>query len=187
MQLGRREQGKATESKGKGRCRQVWVSETLRLETQLVERCRQSLLQLVCPTVQHLARLCCAASVAAGDPVGSAAAHRLHELSGTFPGRMFCPIDHYIAGAEKELLLQATDFCLLPSRFEPCECVGSVGVVGICHMPIGTGQHHVNIDRCGAVVHDGPGGTGRYQSCSRLALHSRLCKTWHLEAHWHHY
>ena len=36
---------------------------------------------------------------------------------------MYCPVDHYVAGEEKELLLQATDFCLLPSRFEPCGLV----------------------------------------------------------------
>jgi len=59
----------------------------------------------------------------AGDPVGSAAAQRLFELSASYPERMYCPVDHYVAGPEKELLLQATDFCLLPSRFEPCGLV----------------------------------------------------------------
>ncbi|WIA20821.1 hypothetical protein OEZ85_005176 [Tetradesmus obliquus] len=61
----------------------------------------------------------------AGDPIGSAAAAKLCalQLSGSFPGRMFCPLDRYVAGAEKELLLRATDFCLLPSRFEPCGLV----------------------------------------------------------------
>ncbi len=36
---------------------------------------------------------------------------------------MYCPVDHYVSGPEKELLLQATDFCMLPSRFEPCGLV----------------------------------------------------------------
>jgi glycogen synthase len=59
----------------------------------------------------------------AGDPVGGAAAQRLWELSAAYPDRMYCPVDHYVSGPEKELLLQATDFCMLPSRFEPCGLV----------------------------------------------------------------
>eukprot|EP00878_Enallax_costatus_P043143 GHUV01050878.1.p1 GENE.GHUV01050878.1~~GHUV01050878.1.p1 ORF type:complete len:138 (-),score=28.64 GHUV01050878.1:50-463(-) len=59
----------------------------------------------------------------AGDPVGAAAIAKLHELSHQYPDQMYCPIDHYVSGDEKEMLLQATDFCLLPSRFEPCGLV----------------------------------------------------------------
>jgi hypothetical protein len=62
-------------------------------------------------------------SFPAGDPVGGAAAQRLWELSAAYPNRMYCPVDHYVSGPEKELLLQATDFCMLPSRFEPCGLV----------------------------------------------------------------
>lgn len=60
---------------------------------------------------------------AAGDPVGGAAAQCLWELSAAYADRMYCPVDHYVSGPEKELLLQATDFCMLPSRFEPCGLV----------------------------------------------------------------
>lgn len=55
--------------------------------------------------------------------MGGAASQRLWQLSAQYPDRMYCPVDHYVAGQEKELLLQATDFCLLPSRFEPCGLV----------------------------------------------------------------
>lgn len=55
--------------------------------------------------------------------MGTAAAASLSNLAAHFSGRMFCPINRYVAGSEKELLLRATDFCLLPSRFEPCGLV----------------------------------------------------------------
>ena len=58
-----------------------------------------------------------------GDPIGAAAIHKLNELSEQYADRMYCPIDHYVAGPEKEMLLQAADICLLPSRFEPCGLV----------------------------------------------------------------
>ncbi|KAF6252281.1 hypothetical protein COO60DRAFT_1644178 [Scenedesmus sp. NREL 46B-D3] len=80
----------------------------------------------------------------AGDPIGTAAAARLSALSGSFPGRMFCPLDRYVAGGEKELLLRSTDFCLLPSRFEPCGLVdiefGWNGSVIIGHDTGGLGK-----------------------------------------------
>ncbi|WIA30035.1 hypothetical protein OEZ86_000130 [Tetradesmus obliquus] len=79
----------------------------------------------------------------AGDPIGSAAA-KLAALSRSFPGRMFCPLDRYVAGGEKELLLRATDFCLLPSRFEPCGFVdiefGWAGCLVIGHDTGGLGK-----------------------------------------------
>jgi len=33
------------------------------------------------------------------------------------------PQDYYVAGDEKHLLLTASDFCVIPSRFEPCGLV----------------------------------------------------------------
>jgi glycogen synthase len=72
---------------------------------------------------QHLKMSIVLGSYPAGDPVGGAAAQRLWELSAAYPDRMHCPVDHYVSGPEKELLLQATDFCMLPSRFEPCGLV----------------------------------------------------------------
>jgi hypothetical protein len=31
--------------------------------------------------------------------------------------------DYYVHGDEKNMLLSATDFCIIPSRFEPCGLV----------------------------------------------------------------
>lgn len=38
-------------------------------------------------------------------------------------GFCLCLQDYYVAGDEKNMLLAATDFCLVPSRFEPCGLV----------------------------------------------------------------
>lgn len=51
-----------------------------------------------------------------GDATGAAAVCKLGKLVANYPTRMHCPVDHYVAGEEKTLILKATDFCLVPSR-----------------------------------------------------------------------
>lgn len=51
-----------------------------------------------------------------GDATGAAAVAKLGKLQQNFSSRMHCPVDHYVAGEEKSLILKATDFCLVPSR-----------------------------------------------------------------------
>lgn len=58
-----------------------------------------------------------------GDVVGGAAVAKLAQLALRYPDRMYCPQDYYVAGDEKNMLLTATDFCIIPSRFEPCGLV----------------------------------------------------------------
>jgi hypothetical protein len=52
-----------------------------------------------------------------GDATGAAAVAKLGKLQQNFSSRMYCPVDHYVAGEEKSLILKATDFCLVPSRW----------------------------------------------------------------------
>lgn len=59
-----------------------------------------------------------------GDGVGAAAQAKLAVLAARFPGRMHCPRGGaYVGGDEKALVVLAADFCLIPSRFEPCGLV----------------------------------------------------------------
>jgi glycogen synthase len=51
-----------------------------------------------------------------GDATGAAAVTKLAKLAQTYGSRMYCPVDHYVAGEEKSLILRATDYCLVPSR-----------------------------------------------------------------------
>jgi hypothetical protein len=51
-----------------------------------------------------------------GDATGAAAVCKLGKLAQNFSSRMYCPVDHYVAGEEKSLILKATDYCLVPSR-----------------------------------------------------------------------
>lgn len=51
-----------------------------------------------------------------GDATGAAAVCKLGKLQQNFSSRMYCPVDHYVAGEEKSLILKATDYCLVPSR-----------------------------------------------------------------------
>lgn len=51
-----------------------------------------------------------------GDATGAAAVCKLGKLVQSYSNRMYCPVDHYVAGEEKSLILKATDFCLVPSR-----------------------------------------------------------------------
>lgn len=56
----------------------------------------------------------------------------------------YAPPGKYFSGPEKDLLLAAADFCLVPSRFEPCGLVdiefGWSGAVMIGHDTGGLGK-----------------------------------------------
>ncbi|KAI7845483.1 hypothetical protein COHA_001031 [Chlorella ohadii] len=65
-------------------------------------------------------------------------------LAHDFPGRVVNAAGQYVAGAEKEQLILATDFFLCPSRFEPCGLAdiefGWLGAVQIGHHTGGLGK-----------------------------------------------
>ncbi len=58
-----------------------------------------------------------------GDSWGAAARDALKELSAAHPGRVWSGAGLFITGAAKDRLVLAADFCLCPSRFEPCGLV----------------------------------------------------------------
>ena len=58
-----------------------------------------------------------------GDSWGAAARERLKELAAAHPGRVWNGAGQYVSGAAKDRLVLAADFCLCPSRFEPCGLV----------------------------------------------------------------
>lgn len=61
-----------------------------------------------------------------------------------YQGRIYAPPGRYFSGDDKELLLQAADYTLLPSRFEPCGLVdiefGWNGALVIGHDTGGLGK-----------------------------------------------
>jgi glycosidase/glycogen synthase len=79
-----------------------------------------------------------------GDRNGSFAALKLQKVAEKFPGRVWNAAGTYIAGAEKEELILATDFFFSPSRFEPCGLadieMGWMGAVQIGHNTGGLGK-----------------------------------------------
>jgi glycogen synthase len=58
-----------------------------------------------------------------GDLSGAKAQAELEAVAELFPGRMWCPRNRYVTGELRELLWHASDWCLCPSRFEPCGLV----------------------------------------------------------------
>jgi hypothetical protein len=58
-----------------------------------------------------------------GDSWGASARDALKELSAVHPGRVWSGAGLFITGAAKDRLVLAADFCLCPSRFEPCGLV----------------------------------------------------------------
>ena len=72
-----------------------------------------------------------------GDSWGAAAKESLKELAAAFPGRVWNGAGQYITGTTKDRLVLAADFCLCPSRFEPCGLVDiefgwQVGLSEVC-------------------------------------------------------
>ncbi|KAL6749927.1 hypothetical protein V8C86DRAFT_915844 [Haematococcus lacustris] len=99
-----------------------------------------------------------------GDITGAEAQAQLMEVAHDFPGRLYAPPGRYFSGEEKELLLAAADWCLVPSRFEPCGLVdlefGWEGAVMIGHNTGGLGKM--------------PGVYFRVQSSARSHLAAKL-------------
>ena len=52
-----------------------------------------------------------------GDVTGAEAQQVLQEVARAHPGRVYAPPGRYFSGEEKELLLRAAEFCLVPSRW----------------------------------------------------------------------
>ncbi|KAK9823356.1 hypothetical protein WJX72_002143 [[Myrmecia] bisecta] len=88
------------------------------------------------------------AQVAVGGPVGDwngkAAAKGFAKIQEKFAGRLWNGAGQYIDGAVKDLLLEAADFFLCPSRFEPCGLTdiefGKAGALIIGHDTGGLGK-----------------------------------------------
>lgn len=92
-----------------------------------------------CPSVQlvHVGPL--------GDGVGAQAQAKLAALADAYPGRVYAPREgHYVTGDEKAMILMGADFCLIPSRFEPCGLVdiefGWEGALCVGHDTGGLGK-----------------------------------------------
>ena len=58
-----------------------------------------------------------------GDLYGYDAQRELVRITPKYEGRIYAPPGKYFSGPDKELLLKAADWTLLPSRFEPCGLV----------------------------------------------------------------
>ena len=70
-----------------------------------------------------------------GDSWGAAARERLKELAAAHPGHVWNGAGQYVSGAAKDRLVLAADFCLCPSRFEPCGLVDIEFGWQACRMP----------------------------------------------------
>ncbi|KAK9817284.1 hypothetical protein WJX72_012213 [[Myrmecia] bisecta] len=124
------------------------VSPNCRLLVFVGRMTHQKGSDLLVGAVQRILAKCPDAQVAVGGPVGDwngkAAAKGFAKIQEKFAGRLWNGAGQYIDGAVKDLLLEAADFFLCPSRFEPCGLTdiefGKAGALIIGHDTGGLGK-----------------------------------------------